>query len=214
MRHALFLVLAACGSAPAAPPTDPQVVTATPAPVVSKPAPACTGLAVVFVIDRSGSMAGQPLEMAKDATLEGAKLLGAGDCVEVVAFDGAAERTFAMHAPDAVFERDVRAIQPGGGTAIGSALDRAHTDLASVASAKKKHVLVLTDGQSPREGLAALADAIAKDGGTLSAIALGDSADETTLNDLATRGHGSFFKAKSPSALSGLFEKDIRAALK
>jgi Mg-chelatase subunit ChlD len=119
-----------------------------------------------------------------------------------------------MHAPDAVFEKSVRDITPGGGTAIASALDRAHGDLAAVSGAKKKHVLLLTDGQSPKEGLAALADAIAKDGATLSTIALGDSADEATLGDLATRGHGTFFKAKSPSALGAIFEKDIRAALR
>lgn len=165
-------------------------------------APACTDNAVVFVVDRSGSMSGAPLEAVKEATLASTRLLGPNDCSEVIAFDSTA-----------ALVPDVAKLTAGGGTNIQPALDLARAHLAT-SKAKHKHVLLLTDGQSPKDGLAATADGLAKDGATLSTIALGDDTDEKLLSDLATRGHGVFFKSKAPSLLKVVFEKDIRAALK
>jgi Mg-chelatase subunit ChlD len=174
----------------------------------------CGRAAIVFVIDRSGSMTGPPIEGAKEGVIAGASVLGASDCVEVLAFDSQPTRIFALHAPDATLAGLVRKIQPGGGTEIFTALDRAHGDLAKASGAKKKHIVLLTDGRSPQQGLGALADQLAKEGATISTIALGSDADEALLKDLASRGAGRFFKINDPARLPAVFDKEVRQALK
>src|SRR6266700_1414879 len=49
--------------------------------------PTCTRSAFAFVIDRSGSMMGQPIDSAKAAAAAAVDKLGTNDCVGVIAFD-------------------------------------------------------------------------------------------------------------------------------
>src|SRR5258707_9223719 len=45
-------------------------------------------LAMVLIIDKSGSMGGEKIELAKDAAKSAVELLGAGDKIGVIAFEG------------------------------------------------------------------------------------------------------------------------------
>ncbi len=56
-------------------------------------------------------------------------------------------------------QNDIQRIQPGGGTEIFSSLDMAYRDL-SVVQARKKHVILLTDGQAPSQGIKDLVQAM------------------------------------------------------
>ena len=85
-------------------------------------------VALALVIDRSGSMTGLPLEMAKQAAKATADTLAADDLLEVIAFDSQPTRivrmTPAKHG--ARIQSDIARIQAGGGTEIFPALDAAY----------------------------------------------------------------------------------------
>jgi Ca-activated chloride channel family protein len=90
-------------------------------------------VAMALVIDRSGSMTGLPLEMAKQAAKATADTLAADDLLEVIAFDSQPTRIVRMTAAKhrARIQSDIARIQPGGGTEIFSALDAAYQALTS-----------------------------------------------------------------------------------
>ena len=79
-------------------------------------------VAMALVIDRSGSMTGLPLEMAKPAAKATADTLAADDLLEVIAFDSQPTRIVQMTPAKhrARIQSDIARIQAGGGTEIFS----------------------------------------------------------------------------------------------
>jgi len=167
------------------------------------------GVAMVLVIDRSGSMSGLPLEMAKAAARATADVLQSDDLLEVVAFDTQPTRivrlTPAKHR--ARIQNDIARIQPGGGTEIFSALDAAYQSL-TVARARKKHVILLTDGQAPNAGVRDLTQAMVAEGITVSTVGLGGGVDETLLRMVSDLGGGRFYKVSDPQTLPRVFTRE------
>ena len=105
--------------------------------------------AMVLVIDKSGSMGGDKIEMAKDAAKGAAELLGPKDQLGVIAFDGQSYWVSELHsAADKGYIIDrISTIEASGGTSIYPGLSDAYEALVST-SAKLKHVILLTDGHS------------------------------------------------------------------
>ena len=119
-------------------------------------------VAMALVIDRSGSMAGLPLEMAKQAAKATADTLSADDLLEVIAFDAQPTRMVRMTPAKhrARIQSDIARIQAGGGTEIFPALDAAYQAFRRPGPSKK-HVVLLTDGQAPQTGIRDLVQAMA-----------------------------------------------------
>ncbi len=107
-------------------------------------------VAMALVIDRSGSMTGLPIEMAKAACKATVSTLEGDDLIEVIAFDSSPVRyvKFQPARYRTRIQNEIARIQPGGGTEIFPALDVAYQDI-SVQQARKKHVILLTDGARP-----------------------------------------------------------------
>ncbi len=75
---------------------------------------------MVLVIDKSGSMGGQKIELAKDAAKGAVELLGPRDQIGVIAFDGSSNWVSELHAAsdkDYVIDR-IATIEASGGTSI------------------------------------------------------------------------------------------------
>ena len=106
-------------------------------------------LAIVLVIDKSGSMGGIKIELAKEAARSAVELLGKRDQIGVVAFDGSPFWIAEMHsASDKLYISDqIGSITAGGGTNLCPALEQAYLALTET-TAKLKHVIVLSDGMS------------------------------------------------------------------
>ncbi|MDG2381935.1 MAG: FixH family protein [Pirellulaceae bacterium] len=170
-------------------------------------------LAIVLIIDRSGSMAKDKLELAKDAARGAVELLGPRDQVGVIAFDNSSHWISELHsASDKEFiVNRIRTLATGGGTNMYPALADAYRALQT-AVAKLKHVIILTDGISaPGDFAGVTADMVAQRI-TVSTVAVGDGADEKTLRDIAEIGSGRFYLCDDPQAVPQIFAKETVTA--
>lgn len=166
-------------------------------------------LALALVIDRSGSMAGPKLELTKEAARAAIVGLAPGDLGGVIAFDTRA-RTVARLQPLAGRQRllaEIGALRASGGTNIVPALREAVDQMLAV-SAQKKHVILLSDGQSQREGLDELVDEAAAGRVSVSTIAVGDGADQALLASVADRTGGRAYFTADPTSIPRLFSRE------
>ena len=166
-------------------------------------------VAMVLVIDRSGSMTGLPMEMAKKAARATVETLASDDLIEVVAFDSQAHRYVKMQ-PARNRSRIgglISRIQPGGGTEIFPALDAAYNDL-TVTQARKKHVILLTDGKAPTSGIRDLVTAMIAEAITVTTVGLGSEVDEQLLKMIADVGGGRYHPVPDPQSLPRIFTKE------
>jgi Ca-activated chloride channel homolog len=172
-------------------------------------------LAMMLVIDKSGSMGGEKIEMAKEAARAAVELLGPSDRVGVLAFEGENFWVSEMHpCSDKGFVLDkIAGLEAGGGTSMGPAMEEAHETLRSTV-AKLKHVIILTDGVSSPGDFEGIAQAMAADRITVSTVAMGSDADSALLEDIARIGNGRFYSADDPAQVPQIFAKETVTASK
>ncbi|KYF67927.1 VWA domain-containing protein [Sorangium cellulosum] len=166
-------------------------------------------IAMALVMDRSGSMTGLPIEMAKAAAKATAGVLGSDDLIEVIAFDSAPTRYVKMQ-PARNRSRiagEIARIQPGGGTEIFGALDAAYQDM-TVTQARKKHVILLTDGKASTGGIRDLVSAMIAESITVTTVGLGNDLDEQLLKMIADVGGGRFHAVPDPNNLPRIFTRE------
>ncbi|MEM1059197.1 MAG: VWA domain-containing protein [Verrucomicrobiota bacterium] len=172
-------------------------------------------LGLVLVMDKSGSMSGLKVEMAKEAAKAAVELLGPQDYAGVVAFDGeafwAAELGSARD-KYAILQR-ISAIMAGGGTNIEPALELAYSQL-SVLPAKLKHVILLTDGVSTPGRFYEVTTQMAQDRITVSTVALGADADQRLLEQIARWGNGRYYFTDNPQSVPQIFTRETMTAAK
>jgi Mg-chelatase subunit ChlD len=173
--------------------------------------------ALVLVIDRSGSMMGEKLRIAKSAAVAAARSVSSVDFVGVVAFDTTASWAVRLQqAQDkGAIARKIRGIAEGGGTDMCPAMAE-----ASKALARKKvgvrHVILLTDGMTAGKDCRALAEKMGKARISISTVAVGPDADQRLLHEIARISRGRFYKATDPRQLPRIFVKEaqiVRRAL-
>ena len=102
---------------------------------------------------------------------------------------------------------DISRIQASGGTNILAGLREAVDELLS-ARARKKHVILLSDGQSGYDGISDLLETAAGAPITVSAVGVGEGADQTLLQMIATRGGGRFYQTRDPASIPRIFSKE------
>ena len=166
-------------------------------------------VAMVLVLDRSGSMSGLPMEMAKAAAKATADTLSSDDLIEVIAFDSAPTRVVRMTAAKhrARIQGDIARIQAGGGTEIFGALDAAYQSLTST-RARRKHVILLTDGQASHNGIPDPVQAMSAEGITVTSVGLGSGIDEGLLRMISDLGGGRLYKVMDPQQLPRVFTRE------
>jgi Ca-activated chloride channel family protein len=162
-------------------------------------------VAVLFIMDKSGSMTYDPLnstskiEMAKEAVRIAARSLSDGDTVGILVFSDGQEWILKMTVIDGEITREqidaaVAQITAEGGTEIYPALSVGYNEILGV-EADVRHIVLLTDGKSrtgTRDAYARLIESGRADNVTLSTIAIGNDADIDLMQYLATQGGGRY----------------------
>jgi uncharacterized membrane protein len=166
-------------------------------------------LALALVIDKSGSMAGEKLDLTKQAASATAGALPPSDQLAVVTFDSQSQPVVQLQraANRQRIANDIGRIQASGGTNILAGLREAVEELLP-ARARKKHVILLSDGQSPYDEIPDLVDAASAARITISAIGVGDGADQTMLKMIAERGGGRFYQTRDPASIPRIFSRE------
>ncbi|MFM9995985.1 MAG: VWA domain-containing protein [Phycisphaerales bacterium] len=176
--------------------------------------------AVIFVLDVSGSMRrpvmGTTLsqqEVANEAAALAVKSLDKKDLVGVIVFSDVESVLVPLGPnsdPDRTAQR-ILSLSPGGGTNMGPGLREAALQLRD-AKAAVKHVILVSDGRSlGHETLPDLAAEVHEsDGVIISTISIGDESDEQTMDQMASRGGGTFYPVYNPTLLPKFFLKAVR----
>ncbi len=172
-------------------------------------------LAIVLVIDKSGSMGGIKIELAKAAARATVELLGKRDKIGVVAFDGSPFWIAEMHdASDKLYLSDqIGSITASGGTNLYPALEQAYFALTET-TAKLKHVIVLSDGQSQDGDWYGIASSMRNERITISTVGIGSGADMNLLGNLANWGGGRDYFTQDPYSIPQIFAKETVTASK
>ncbi|MHC4443052.1 MAG: VWA domain-containing protein [Planctomycetota bacterium] len=172
-------------------------------------------MAMVLVIDKSGSMGGQKIELAKDAAKSAVELLGRRDKVGVIAFDGDSQWISQIHpVSDRNYVLDrISSLVAGGGTNLAPALSDSYSALEGT-RAKIKHVIVLTDGHSQPGNFYDIVSSMASSKITVSTVAVGSGADRELLERIADWGQGRTYFTEDPSHIPQIFARETMEASK
>jgi uncharacterized membrane protein/Mg-chelatase subunit ChlD len=184
-------------------------------------------LALVLAVDKSGSMGrchcdnpdlnqtytrqevGQPkVDIAKEAIMRAASALGAQDFLGVVAFDSQPRWVLELtrtHDPVAL-ENSIASFQAEGQTNLQAGVRAAYDALQGV-EARRKHIILMTDGWVRTGDLTEIAQEMKEQGITLSVVAAGEGSAEY-LAALSQLGGGSFYPATDIFRVPEFFLKE------
>jgi Mg-chelatase subunit ChlD/uncharacterized membrane protein len=173
-------------------------------PVTAEPRPAeRPQVALVIAIDKSGSMRGPKLELAKLAARNAVWGLGKDDMLGVIAFNYNAYWIVPLERiqDKARVQQAIEMQAAGGGTDLMPSLREAKATLLP-SNARVKHFLVLTDGiAGDGDAVCAYAGDLARSGITTSTVAVGEDADQDLLMRISMAGKGHHHNAARVSEL-------------
>jgi uncharacterized protein YegL len=172
------------------------------------------GLALVLVLDKSGSMGLEQrkiskLDMAKDAILRLTDMLAQGDALGIIAFDKSPREILPLsnRIDRASINGSLRKIAAGGGTSILPAMEMAYQWLNS-SSAEKKHILLLSDGQADQSERKPLTERVAGSSVSLSTVGIGADVDRALLQKLADSARGRAYFSDTGMDLPEIFKRE------
>lgn len=168
------------------------------------------GTAVVLVVDKSSSMEGKKMHLARLSALGVVENLRPIDKVGVLAFDNSFEWAAPLHRNEAPTQTKmlISGIVADGGTQIAPALAEAYR-LIQPEVAVYKHILLLTDGISEEGDSIALAREAAANEVTISTIGLGQDVNRSYLERVARSAQGQSYFLIDISALEQVVLKDV-----
>ncbi|MCZ6508132.1 MAG: VWA domain-containing protein, partial [Acidobacteria bacterium] len=170
-------------------------------------------LALMLVIDKSGSMSGVKIQLAKRAAIATADAINPQDRIGVIGFDG--ESRIILELTPAADRGTIRgriaSLDAGGGTFLYPALEDAGARLLE-SNARRKHVIVLSDGQTQGFGYEELVAMMSGDGITLSAVGIGDGADMQLMESIAIAGGGRAYFTNDFFSIPQIFTREALRA--
>ncbi|MBV9770885.1 MAG: VWA domain-containing protein, partial [Bryobacterales bacterium] len=168
------------------------------------------GTAVVLIIDKSSSMEGKKIELARQAAIGVVENLRPIDTVGVLIFDNSFQWDVPMrHAEDKVLiKRLISGIIPDGGTQIAPALAEAYRKVLP-AHATFKHIVLLTDGISEEGDSLELSKEAASQHVTISTVGLGQDVNRAYLEKVASAAGGKSYFLNEPAGLEQIVLKDV-----
>ena len=171
-------------------------------------------LRLALVIDRSGSMQGPKLEVAKRSAAWLVSRLHDRDQLALVDYDDQVRLLAPLGAPRDHAMHALAHIEPGGSTNLSGGWLKGVEQLRGVGTMLPRKVLLLTDGLAnvgitDRDTLVGLAQQTARDGIGTTTIGFGLGFDEDLLTQMADAGGGNAHYAESPDAAPAIFAQEL-----
>ena len=172
-------------------------------------------LALVIALDRSYSMKGRKMEMAKEATRAALDLLEEQHRFGVVAFDSQTYIAVPMQYVRSrrKAEDQISRIQASGQTNIYPALGIVYRLLQKTDS-KAKHVILLSDGDTHPADFETLVKRMAGEKMVVSTVAVGADANRVLMSDIAKWGKGRAYVAESAESIPQIFIEETERAVR
>jgi Ca-activated chloride channel homolog len=168
------------------------------------------GTTVVLIIDKSSSMEGPKIELARRAAIGVVQNLRPIDRVGVLIFDNSFQWAVPLRRAEdkSLIERLIAGIVPDGGTQIAPALTEAYQKVLA-APGTYKHIVLLTDGISEEGDSFDLArDALSKHV-TISTVGLGQDVNRSYLEKVAALAGGQSYFLTEPKGLQQILLRDV-----
>lgn len=171
-------------------------------------------VALVITLDKSYSMTGQKIELAKEAVNAAIDLLEESHQFGVVTFDWYPHVTVPLQlATDkSRIKETIGKITASATTKIYPALEKAYEQLTD-SEAKVKHVILLSDGKSYPDEFETLVTRMAEERMTVSAVAVGEEADWELLSNIALWGKGRSYFIEDAEKIPEIFIRETQIAV-
>jgi Ca-activated chloride channel family protein len=172
-------------------------------------------LRLALVLDRSGSMAGPKIAVARRCARWLSERLRPADELALVAFDGHVRLLAPRASVDASRLRAaIASIGPGGQTNLSGGWLRGLGELIDASADGPRKILLLTDGLAnegitDRDDLVGMARRARLEGVSTSTVGFGEGFDEDLLRDMADAGGGNTHFAATPDDAPGIFEREL-----
>jgi uncharacterized membrane protein/uncharacterized protein YegL len=169
------------------------------------------GTCVALIIDKSSSMEGRKIELARLSAIGVVEHLRPIDTIGVLIFDNSFQWAVPMRKAEdkALIKRLIVGIVPDGGTQIAPALTEAYRKVAA-SNATYKHVVLMTDGISEEGDSLELARQAADHQVTISTVGLGQDVNRTYLEKVADVSGGKSYFLNEPQGLEQILLKDVQ----
>lgn len=195
-------------------PEDPQTPYQKMLPVRAQPPPEKPA-AVVLVLDKSGSMSGPKIEMARLAARASIVTLRPVDKIGVISFDETFNWVIPMGPASDIRGKAnlINQIIANGGTKIYQAVEAGYETIVKE-QASRRHIILLTDGIStpgtqedfPELEKNALAKRV-----TISTIGVGDYVNRELLDELARKTNGRSHFVENPDTIPQIINGEVRS---
>lgn len=164
--------------------------------------------ALALIIDTSGSMAGNRIELAKQVARLAVRRLKAHDRVGIVEFYGNKHWALPLQsaANKITIDRAIGRMQAVGGTVLYPAIEEAYYGLKNMAT-RYKHIIIVTDAGIEDSDYESLIRRIARDNINVSTVLVGAQAHSQSLIDMASWGDGRFYSASDRYSLPEILLK-------
>ena len=189
-------------------PVDDALERALPAKLAPPRSP--KGTCVVLIVDKSSSMEGKKIELARLAAIGVIDNLRPIDWVGVLIFDNSFQWAVPIRKAEdrTQIKRLVSGITPDGGTQIAPALNEAYRRVLPV-NALYKHIVLLTDGISEEGDSLSLSREAAAHDVTISTVGLGQDVNRAYLEKVATLAKGMAYFLNDPAGLEQILLRDV-----
>jgi len=172
---------------------------------------------LAIVLDRSGSMAGQKLEKAKQAAIEALRHLGPQDIFSVVVYDHRVETIVPAQSAARVewIEGRIRRIHSGGNTALFGGVSQGAAEVRKHLNRGHVHrIILLSDGLAnvgPRspEDLGRLGAALIKEDISVTTVGVGMDYNEDLMTRLSQNSDGNAYFVESSKDLPRIFTAEL-----
>ena len=168
------------------------------------------GTCVVLIMDKSSSMEGRKMELARVSSIGVIENLRAIDLVGVLIFDNSFQWAVPIRKAEdrTLIKRLVAGVTPDGGTQIAPALAEAYRKIRPV-TATYKHIVLLTDGISEEGDSLELSKEAAQAKVTISTVGLGQDVNKAYLEKIAALSGGKSYFLNEPIGLEQILLRDV-----